>query len=206
MKAIVRGFTLVEVLVALLIMAVLSTMAWQGVDGIVRARDISQAQVERTTRLNTVMAQWEQDLNSLYDSTAVPGLAFDGATVRLARTAPGGVQVVAWSLQGERWQRWAGPVVTRAVELQGSWMLSQQLLGNEPGQLLMLEGVTDVQLYFYRDGDNDWSNAQSSGDAMSSTPGAGAPQRERSRIGARLLLAFGDQRLLRDLVLPPQLP
>ena len=33
-----RGFTLVEVLVALLIMAVMATMAWQGVDGIVRAR------------------------------------------------------------------------------------------------------------------------------------------------------------------------
>ena len=62
-----RGFTLVEVLVALLIMAVLSAMAWQGIDGIVRARDMSQAQMERTLRLNTVIAQWEQDLMAVYD-------------------------------------------------------------------------------------------------------------------------------------------
>ena len=33
-----RGFTLVEVLVALLVMAVMAGMAWQGVDGIVRSR------------------------------------------------------------------------------------------------------------------------------------------------------------------------
>ena len=38
-----RGFTLVEVLVALVVMATLAVMAWQGVDGIVRTRDASQA-------------------------------------------------------------------------------------------------------------------------------------------------------------------
>ena len=43
-----RGFTLVEVLVALSIMAVLATMAWQGIDGMVRARDISQARLDRS--------------------------------------------------------------------------------------------------------------------------------------------------------------
>ena len=79
------GFTLVEVLVALLIMAILSAMAWQGVDGMVRARDASQAAAERTLRLTTVMAQWELDLASLYDRGSVPPLAFDGANLRLVR-------------------------------------------------------------------------------------------------------------------------
>ena len=140
------GFTLVEVLVALLVMAVLSTMAWQGIDGIVRARDISQAQMERTLRLNTVMAQWDQDLMSVHDTTAVPALAFDGATIRLVREAQGGVQIVAWSLQGTQWRRWAGPVVTRVSELQESWMRSQQLLGNEPGQLALARQRHEVQV------------------------------------------------------------
>ena len=35
--------------------------------------------------MTTVMAQWEQDLASLYDSPLVPAIAFDGATLRLAR-------------------------------------------------------------------------------------------------------------------------
>ena len=34
-----RGFTLVEVLVALAIMALLATMAWQGVDAMARTRE-----------------------------------------------------------------------------------------------------------------------------------------------------------------------
>lgn len=201
MKTRRRGFTLVEVMVALLIMAVLATMAWQGVDGIVRARDISQAQMERTTRVNTVMAQWEQDLQSIYDSPVVPALSFDGATVRLARVAPGGVQMVAWSLQGGQWRRWTGPVVTHAAELLESWMRSRQLLGDEPEQLLLLEGVTEVQLYFYRG--NGWSNAQSSGDVTPATAGASTQQREMLPEGARLALAFGGQRLVRDLLLSP---
>ena len=77
-----RGFTLVEVLVAMMVMAILAVMAWQGVDGIVRARDASQSRLEQTLRLNTVMAQWEQDLASVQDSKVVPALSFDGATLR----------------------------------------------------------------------------------------------------------------------------
>jgi general secretion pathway protein J len=204
MKNRVRGFTLVEVLVALVIMAVLSTMAWQGIDGIVRARDISQAQTERILRLNTVIAQWDQDLQSLHDTSAVPALSFDGATLRLVRVAPQGVQVVAWSLQGNQWRRWAGPVVTRVAELQEGWLRSQQLLGNEPGQLPLLDGVSEVQVYFFRG--NGWSNAQSSGDVAPASPAASAPQREVLPSGVRLALAVGEQRLTRDLVLAPQWP
>jgi general secretion pathway protein J len=182
-----RGFTLVEVLVALVILAVLSGMAWRGIDGMSKARSGSQQQIERSLRLNTVIAQWEHDLGTLYKSPVVPMLSFDGATVRLVRAVEGGVQMVAWSLRGERWQRWAGPVVTRGGELQDSWLRSQQLLGNETGQLLMLDEVSELQVYFFRG--NSWSNAQSSGDQIS---------------GVRLVLGLGEQQLTRDLALPPQ--
>ena len=60
-----HGFTLVEVLVALTLMAVLAGMAWQGVAGIARARTASDERVESTLRVNTVLAQWEQDLQSV---------------------------------------------------------------------------------------------------------------------------------------------
>jgi len=168
-----RGFTLVEVLVALMIMAVLSTMAWQGIDGIVRARDISQAQLDRSLRLNTVMAQWDQDLAALFDTTAAPNLSFDGSTLRLVRRADAGVQLIAWSRQGTKWLRWAGPVVTRVAELQESWLRSQQLLGDESAQLLLLDGVTDLRVEFFRN--NGWSNPQSSGDVAPVGPGSTEP-------------------------------
>jgi len=196
-----RGFTLVEVLVALMIMAVLSTMAWQGIDGIVRARDISKAQLDRSLRLNTVIAQWDQDLSAVQDVATLPALAFDGANLRLVRQVAGGAQLVVWTLQGAEWKRWTGPVVTRVGELQESWMRSQQLMGNETGMLKLLDGVSSVHIEFYRG--NSWTNAQSSGDQ---TDDMAAGRRDKLPQGVRLVLTLGEQRLTRDLALATQTP
>src|SRR5512139_2540241 len=77
----IGGFTLVEVMVALVIMAVLATMAWQGVDGLVRAREGAERSGEAALRMGTVISQWEQDLSQIQQSSAAPGLKFDGATL-----------------------------------------------------------------------------------------------------------------------------
>lgn len=159
-----RGFTLVEVLVALLVMAILATLAWQGLDGIVRARSGNDEALNRAMRLNTAVTQWEQDLQAVQNLGAiVPPLAFDGQTLRLTRRAEGGVMLVAWSVRGGVWQRWASPAVRQVGELQETWLRSQQLLGNEAGQVTLGE-ASNWQVYFYRG--NAWSNAQSSADRV----------------------------------------
>jgi general secretion pathway protein J len=168
-----RGFTLVEVLVALALMAVLSTLAWQGLDGMLRAREGSARVLDRTLRLNTVMAQWEQDLRAVQETLAVPALSFDGQTLRLTRRAEGGVVLVAWAVRGGRWQRWVSPVYTEAGALQDGWLRSQQLLGSEEAQLTLAEGVAGWQIYFYRG--NAWTNAQSSGDLVDVAPPPAPP-------------------------------
>src|SRR5258706_9036230 len=131
-----RGFTLVEVLVALVVLALMAGMAWRGVDGIVRTRDVSQRQLEQTLRINTLLGQWETDLAAVQDTGAVPALSFDGATLRLTRAATGGAQVVAWSLRpdlaGGPWPRWAGPVGTASSGLPDKRLDSQQPQGDEP--------------------------------------------------------------------------
>jgi len=174
----IHGFTLVEVLVAMAVMAIMSLMAWQGVDGIVRARESNQVRLEQTLRLETVIAQWEQDLASIQESTAVPALSCDGQTVRITRRTETGLQVIAWALRPDArdatWQRWAGPPVTTTTALQESWLMTQQFQGNEPGQLRALEGVEQSQVYFYRG--NAWTNCQSSGTGLPS--------------GIRLVLGF----------------
>ena len=171
------GFTLVEVLVAMVVMAIMAVMAWQGVDGIVRTRDASQARLEQTLRLNTVIAQWDQDLASIQDSGgAVPeALKCDGASVRMVRRTPDGLQVVAWSYRpddsGGAWVRWAGPSVTTTGALQDSWLRSLQLQGGEPGSLKALTGVAGWQVYFFQT--NGWANCQSTGNVVVA-PAAGA--------------------------------
>lgn len=181
------GFTLVEVLVAMMIMAILAVMAWQGVDGIVRTRDASQARLEQTLRLNTVLAQWEHDLAALQHSGAVDAFDFDGATVRLTRRAERGLQVVTWSLLpaaegvagGGTLLRWAGPPATGVAEVQQTWMRTLQFQGVEPGQLPALKGIVQWQLQCAYSsgagqGATNWSNCQSSANVAVPPPAPGA--------------------------------
>lgn len=191
-----RGFTLVEVLVAMLIMAIMAVMAWQGVDGVVRARAASQERLERTLRLNTVIAQWEQDLISIHDAASIPDVfAFDGATVRFARRTPTGVQMVAWTLRPDAngiagngsLERWVGPIVTTSAALTDSWLRSQQLQGGEVGQLRTLTGIAQWQIYCYRS--NSWSNCQSTGNIQQGGTPGNQPRQDRPD-GVRLVLSF----------------
>ncbi len=164
------GFTLVEVLVALVAMALLAALSWQGLDSVLRSRDASREVVDDAVRVATVLTQWEQDLQSLHDSLAVPPLDFDGQTLRLTRRTEGGVALVCWAVRNGVWQRWASPAYVRSNDLQNAWLRSQQFLGNETGQLQVASAVSDWQIYFYRG--NGWSNAQSTGDLRS---GPGLP-------------------------------
>jgi len=204
----------------MMIMAMLAVMAWQGVDGIVRARDQSQARLEQTLRLNTVIAQWEQDLAAVQETAAVPGLTFDGSTARLTRRGERGMQIVTWSLKpaadgaagGGTWLRWASPAVRTSGELQELWMRTQQFQGQEAGQLKTLKGINQWQMYCYW---GSWSNCQSTGDvaqaAAQPASGASAPapvtQRQSLPSGVRLVLDFsgGDisGSLVRDVALGP---
>ena len=206
------GFTLVEVMVALLIMAILTTMAWQGIDGLVRAREGAQRSGEAALRLGTVLSQWEQDLTQVQQSNAAPGLKFDGASLRMTRRGPGGIQLVVWTLQNGSWYRWAAPPVTRIQDLQEWWIRSQQWSAIQGDALKMLEQVESQQIYFFRG--NSWSNAQSTGDieqppAPPETPGSGVPpppiggENEALPSGVRLVLKLPTGLLTRDLMVRP---
>jgi general secretion pathway protein J len=170
-----RGFTLIELLVALFALALMSGMAWQGVDLVARSREQVQGRMDALLRLQATVAQWEADLNAVIDTQQVPGLAFDGATLRLTRRQDEGVQVVAWTLRGQRLQRWAAAPVRSAERLQDLWLQTYQLLGNEPDLLTLVEPVTGWQLYTFHSSSNAWSNAQSSGDAKAEAQVGDAP-------------------------------
>ena len=199
-----RGFTLVEVMVALLVMSLMAVLAWRGLDALLTSRDVAQRHLDQSARLQSVIEQWELDLKSLQDSTVVPALAFDGATLRVTRRQNGGMQVVAWSVRDGGLYRWQGPVVRSVSALQDSFQRSGQVQTQDAGQLRALDGVAGWQMYYFRG--NSWTNALSSGDETaaaaaraaaaaaaasgpSSGPAAGPPPTGLPN-GVRMLLQF----------------
>ena len=188
-----HGFTLIEVLIALFILALMAGMAWQGVDMVMRSRTIAQGRMDDLLRLQSTLAQWDADLRESFDTQIVPGVAFDGATLRLTRRQPEGVQVVAWTLRGQTLQRWAAAPVRDIDRLQDTWLRSYQLLGNEPESLTLLQTVSGWQVFFFFASSNAWSNAQSSADQATGTPAAtGLPAAARDAMpeGVRVIFSF----------------
>jgi len=176
-----RGFTLIEVLVALVVMSVMAIMAWRGLDTLLKSRDIAQAHLDQSTRLQTVVAQWEQDLRALQDSGSVSAFEFDGATLRFTRQQAQGMQLISWSVRDGGLYRWAGPVVQRVAALSD---------GAQQGQdLRTLDAVVGWQMYCYRV--NSWSNCLSSADAAQPAASGVAATRPILPTGVRMVLQFG---------------
>jgi general secretion pathway protein J len=180
-------------------------LAWRGLDGVVRGRDAGRDAIDRTMRLNTLLSQWQTDLQSLHQNNVVPSvLAFDGRVLRLTRLSDGGVQLVAWWLDGDSWQRWTSVPTTRAGDLQQAWLRSQQLQRRDPANVPLLDGVSAWQVYFYRG--NAWTNAQSTGDVVAPSAeavSAAAASKEQLPSGVRLVVDLDGQTLTRDIALGP---
>ncbi|MFG6441621.1 PulJ/GspJ family protein [Roseateles sp. LKC17W] len=184
------GFTLVEVLVALVVMATMAAMAWRGIDALVKSREIAQARLSQTARLQTVMAQWDVDLRAVQDShSSIAPLAFDGGNLVLTRQSPGGLQVVVWSLrEGSLW-RWESPSVRTVQDLQAQRDSGIQQLAQRNPALRAFDGVAGWQFACFWT--NAWANCQSTGNTASVGP-ANPNATTQPPSGLRIAMQFAE--------------
>ncbi|WP_112194806.1 type II secretion system protein GspJ [Pseudomonas sp. LG1E9] len=160
MKRAEQGFTLIEVMVAIMLMAVVSLIAWRGLDSVTRADHHLQASTEQTEAMLRVLNQLQRDI-SLRASVelTVPkdgadGLA--GVSVRssdskgfqldVIRSAPvtgDGLQRVRWWLKGDSLYRAAAPARDRFP------------LPAAKDGVVVLTGVSDLQVRVW-DADKGW--------------------------------------------------
>ena len=96
-----RGFTLVELLVAIGILAFVAVMGWRGLDGIMRSRVILTAQMEQTRGMQLAFAQMQTDCEHLAGSGTGStllhqrqNLAGDNNGLTLVRTVFGETQAL----------------------------------------------------------------------------------------------------------------
>ena len=204
------GFTLVEVMVALLIMAILAALAFRGVDALVRSKDTALASTDRTLRLNTGMSQFDYDISQVVDSKVLPqALMWDGATLRFARRTPEGIQLVEWTLQSRRWQRWASGSFTHMADLTDAWMRTQQWDSISASAITVLDNVDTFDFIVCNPGGLavhgcSWNNAGSTRGAVAAAPAASGASAVAgaSPIGVRITLKLPEGELMRERELP----
>lgn len=180
------GFTLVEVLVALALMALMALLTWRGIDGMARAQQITRQHSDAVLALQAGLAQWRADLDAMRvwpepASPAPPGgapaadlawrsLLWDGRTLRITRhdsvDAAAGLRVVAWTRTDDgQWMRWQSAPLRSSDAWAAAW--EQAALwgqGGAPGAQAQAVGIAVIggwQLQYFRN--NAWTNPQSSG-------------------------------------------
>jgi general secretion pathway protein J len=102
-----HGFTLVELLVAITILAIVAVLGWRGLDGIVRARIALNEQLNQTRSMQLTFAQLQSDCGHIVKSKTVPGrqiLFQDDTRLTLVRTVllenqPTQLEVVSYRLK-----------------------------------------------------------------------------------------------------------
>ena len=156
-----QGFTLIEVMVAIMLMALVSVIAWRGLDSVTRADQHLQASTEQTEGLLRALNQMQRDI-SLRASVelAEPGTAKDaglaavtvrssdskGFRLEVIRSAPAtgdGLQRVRWWLKGDSLYRAAAPARDRFP------------LPAAKNGVVVLAGVSDLQVRVW-DKDKGW--------------------------------------------------
>ena len=127
-----RGFTLVELLVAIGILAMVAVLGWRGLDGIVRARVALTDQMEMTRGMQLAFAQMQSDCEHAADATMLgrrPFLLQADNRLTLVRTVfnenePARLQVIAYRLVDKQLQRRESRTTRDLVELDALWQAS----------------------------------------------------------------------------------
>lgn len=169
------GFTLVELLVGLALMAVLAVLSWRGLDTMMRTRDSTQARIDSVAAAQMGLSQWRADLLAMHPLPGVlngSSLAWDGRVMRLLRRSStplaqgqdAGVWVTAWTVRDGQWRRWQSADLRNRAQIDQAWSEAAQWGQNPSSQALQQEAKlipsSSWQLFYLRD--NAWANPLSS--------------------------------------------
>ena len=148
-----RGFTLIELMVAIAILAVVAILSWRGLDEIMRAREtISRAMAdERVFAQMFDQMRIDMRLAASDDEAGAPSISLEGGVLQVVRAfavPPGAaprLQVVRYRVSSGQVVRYASPPLANRGQLRSA------LAGGEDGWswVSMMNGVARISARFY---------------------------------------------------------
>lgn len=159
MKA-ARGFTLVELLVAIGILAMVAVLGWRGLDGIVRARSALTEQMETTRGMQLAFAQLQSDCEHAADASILgrrrPFLQQEDGRITLVRTVfnenePARLQVIAYRLVDGRLLRRESIATRDLAQLDALWQAALADTDNTPAVVLQ-GGIEAMAVLIWQNG------------------------------------------------------
>jgi general secretion pathway protein J len=194
----IAGFTLIEVLVASAILALMALISWRGLDGMSKAQVALQNRSDANQTWQVGLAQWRTDLDNMVTLQNTPALDWDGRVLRITRQHSqdphAGMQVVAWTLGNGQWTRWQSAPLTQRDAWAQAWTQAQ-VWGESAGNPMpnnahevLVHAIRSWQIYYHRDG--AWSNPLSS---AANTAGTNNPSNSAALPeGIRLVIDLAD--------------
>ncbi|MBJ9939389.1 prepilin-type N-terminal cleavage/methylation domain-containing protein [Burkholderia multivorans] len=165
-----RGFTLIELMIAIAILAVVAVLAWRGLDQIMRGRDKVASAMEDERVFAQMFDQMRIDarLAATDDEAGQPAIGVAGNTLQIIRAldVPGAaprLQVVRYRIAGGRVVRYASPPLDDANRLH-ALLKDSSIDGWSAVALMGGVGAIDAKLYVPRVG---WTTSvQAANDAL----------------------------------------
>lgn len=157
----VGGFTLLELLVALSVFAMISVMAYTGLRNVLQTKQHTEQRAKRIQRLQSTMLMLERDLSQI---ATMRGVRNDFGDVEPAlRTADFGAISLEFTRAG--WRNPTGMArstlqrVAYGIEEESlrrfSWTVLDRAQGSTSDQFVLLEGVREMRLRYLGSG-GDW--------------------------------------------------
>lgn len=155
------GFTLVELLVAIGILAMVAVLGWRGLDGIVRARIALTEQMEVTRGMQLAFAQMQNDCEHLAGVDLMgnrPALLWDDNRLTLVRkmfveNEPSRLQVISYRVVDGRLLRRESPGTRDLVQVEQLWQaISSDAPADNSPSVVLQTGVTAMAVQGWQNG------------------------------------------------------
>lgn len=158
-----NGLTLIELLVAITVLAVVAVLGWRGLDSIVRARIALTENLEQTRGMQLTFAQLQNDCAQIVPPNVLPGrapLIVEPGMLKLIRTVfadnqPTRLQVVTYQLRNGILTRRASNETRDLKELDAMWK-GEAIASDTTDAVVLQSGVSELNLRLWMSAKNGW--------------------------------------------------